>query len=60
MAKKGKVVDLGGQQNKQQVGLKLDPRKLETVSCPNCGAYVEVYWGENEIKEKFRKDGMYK
>ena len=37
MAKKGKVVDLGGQQNKQQVGLKLDPRKLETVSCPNCG-----------------------
>ena len=39
MAKKGKgkVVNLGGQPNQQQVGLKLDPRKLETVSCPNCG-----------------------
>ena len=33
---------------------------VTNLSCPNCGAYVEVYWGENEIKEKFRKDGMYK
>jgi|TARA_A200000159_G_scaffold163458_1_gene189742 uncharacterized Zn finger protein len=40
MAKKGKgkVVNLGGQQNpQQQPQLKLDPRKLETVSCPECG-----------------------
>ena len=33
---------------------------VTNLSCPNCGAYVEVYWGENGIKEKFRKDGMYK
>ena len=33
---------------------------VTNLSCPNCGAYVEVYWGENEIKEKFTKDGMYK
>ena len=39
MAKKGKgkVVNLGGQPNQQQVGLKLDPRKLPTLDCPECG-----------------------
>jgi len=38
MAKKGKgkVMNIGGQPN-QQPQLKLDPMKLETVSCPECG-----------------------
>ena len=39
MAKKGKgkVIDFGQPNTQQQPQLKLDPRKLETVSCPNCG-----------------------
>ena len=28
---------------------------ITNLSCPNCGAYMEVYWSE-----KFDKDGMYK
>ena len=38
MAKKGKgkVMNIGGQPN-QQPQLKLDPMKLETVSCSECG-----------------------
>ena len=35
MAKKGKVMNMGGAQAQPQQ-LKLDPSKLETVACPNC------------------------
>ena len=61
MAKKGKgkVIDFGQPNTQQQPQLKLDPRKLETVSCPNCGAYTEVYWGE-KTKQEFDENGMYK
>ena len=42
MAKnKGKVLNMGGAQSQPQQ-LKLDPAKLETVTCPNCdGIFFE-------------------
>ena len=32
---------------------------VTNLSCPNCGAYVEVYWVEKTEKE-FDENGMYK
>ena len=32
---------------------------VTNLSCPNCGAYTEVYWGE-KTKQEFDEDGMYK
>ena len=32
---------------------------VTNLSCSNCGAYTEVYWGEKTEKE-FDEDGMYK
>lgn len=38
MAKKGKVIGMGGdKQRPPQAQLKLDPTKLDTVECDNCG-----------------------
>ena len=32
---------------------------VTNLSCPNCGAYVEVYWGE-KTEQEFDENGMYK
>ena len=32
---------------------------VTNLSCPNCGAYTEVYWGE-KTEQEFDEDGMYK
>ena len=56
MAKnKGKVLNMGGAQSQPQQ-LKLDPAKLETVSCPNCDAVVIVYHGKVERNEEDTKN----